>query len=420
VENRETSAERWTDVRRVRRALQVIATAWLLALGAPIGSLLQPRFTPLSRAVALIGVAVFVATYLWVIFRSAPYGLPVPVGGSTSAGSDAGDRRRRQSVRWLPLAILGPLGVVYTVVYGNPWLDLLVFTAVAAAYRLPMRQTAWFVPLVAVVAAGLGVGVNHSVGDAAPAFLLILSVGIGVAGGIYTLSVVRDLRVARGELARLAVAEERLRFARDLHDLLGHSLSLIALKSELAGQLALQAPERAATEMRDVESVARTALREVREAVAGYRQPTVASELAGAREILSAAGILFQSEGELGQLPPRIEAVVAWTIREGITNVIRHSRARTCAIRLSRDAGQIVVEVIDDGRGVSGENGDHASPDSGRSGLAGLAERVTAVGGTVSARPAAPRGFHLVAVVPLPLEKPQSNPTIPSVVTGGS
>jgi two-component system sensor histidine kinase DesK len=213
------------------------------------------------------------------------------------------------------------------------------------------------------------------------------------------MSLIRQLRVAREEIARLAVAEERLRFARDLHDLLGHSLSLIALKSELAGRLVGKAPDRAAAEMRDVETVARNALQEVRAAVAGYRQPTLASELRSAEEILTAAGISFRMEGVIDSPPPALEGVLSWTVREGVTNVIRHSRARCCTIRLSQDGALLGIEVCDDGRGVAPNAS--AMPAASGSGLAGLAERVAAFGGHFSVGPSPSGGFRLSVQVPI-------------------
>src|SRR5438309_515445 len=160
-------------------------------------------------------------------------------------------------------------------------------------------------------------------------------VGLTAVAGQLLIQANRQLSQAREQIARLAVGEERLRFARDLHDLLGHSLSVIALKSELAGRLIKTTPGLAAHEVEDIEKVARDALRDVREAVAGYRQPTLAAELAGAHEALTAAGIDYRAEDEHMPLPPAIEAVLDWTVREGVTNVMRHSKAKRCEIRIS-------------------------------------------------------------------------------------
>ena len=155
----------------------------------------------------------------------------------------------------------------------------------------------------------------------------------------------QELQAARRELARLAVAEERARIARDLHDTLGHSLSVIALKSELARRVLPDDPERAAAEIGDVERVAREALASVRDTVSGYRQPTLAMELAGAREALTAAGIDGDVEPAPDGLPREVDAVLGWAVREGVTNVLRHS-----------DAARAHIRVIVDGR-VRGRRG---------------------------------------------------------------
>jgi two-component system sensor histidine kinase DesK len=195
------------------------------------------------------------------------------------------------------------------------------------------------------------------------------------------------------------VIEERLRVARDLHDLLGHTLSLITLKSELAGRLIQRDPARAAQEIHEVERVARQTLREVREAVAGYRQPGLLSELDGARQLLEAAGIACQIANMAGVLPPATDAVLAWTVREGVTNVIRHSRARHCTICVSYEEGSVHAEIVDDGGQRNERNA--TQPGTG-SGLVGLAERVRAAGGQIEARPQPVAGFRLWVELPLP------------------
>jgi len=208
------------------------------------------------------------------------------------------------------------------------------------------------------------------------------------------------LDTARKEIARLAVMTERLRIARDLHDLLGHNLSLIALKSELARRLVSVAPERAIVEISDVENVARTTLQEVREAVSAFRQPTLKSELSAAQEILAAAGIFYRFDGDdhiVDALPTTIEAVLSWTVREGVTNVIRHSRAHQCTIRVTRDDYQITIEVIDDGAGASIMN----ITDNEGNGLRGLTERVEKLGGRCEAFPREGGGYLLAVSVPL-------------------
>ncbi len=244
--------------------------------------------------------------------------------------------------------------------------------------------------------------------------LPVAVVGLGMIGVGWLVATIRALRAAREEIARLAVAEERLRFARDLHDLLGHSLSAITLKNEVARSLVPTHPDRAVHELADAIGLAREALREVRQAVSGYRQPTLPIEIRSARALLDAAGIACTVEDATGTtdatpLPPALEAVLAWTVREGVTNVVRHSGAQHCAIAVLRQADAVAVAVIDDGRG-SGV----ASPDArlnipsipdipGRAGagLRGLAERAAQLHGQMEVGPREPAGFRLRVTVPL-------------------
>jgi two-component system sensor histidine kinase DesK len=278
--------------------------------------------------------------------------------------------------------------------YGTFWIYVVIM--IGAAFRWPVATL-----LIAVAAATggaldliRGTGLLTASGEAINAAI----VGAAAIAGRLLIDANQQLSLAREQIARLAVGEERLRFARDLHDLLGHSLSVIALKSELAGRLIRRSPGLAEHEVVDIENVAREALREVREAVAGYRQPTLTAELAGAREALTAAGIECHVEQDRKTLPPAIEAVLGWAVREGATNVIRHSQAKRCAVRiLNRDASA-VVEIVDDGRG--------GKPTIGN-GLRGLEERVHERGGTVNAEPLAHEGFRLRVVVPLASPLPE-------------
>jgi two-component system sensor histidine kinase DesK len=242
---------------------------------------------------------------------------------------------------------------------------------------------------------------------------------VASAAGIGLLMLVmRDLRIrnaqlneARAELAQMAVAQERERFARDLHDLLGHSLSVITLKAELAGRMLTDRPDDAAREVAELEQVARTALSEVRDAVSGYRQPTLDGELAGARMALSAAGIEAAVEEARVPLDSAVEAVLAWTIREGATNVIRHSHARHCTLRITASLTDAGVEVIDDGVGddraaAAGNGAGGAEPvrlGNGRAGhgLAGLAERARLLNGRLEAGATAGGGYRLAVTVPV-------------------
>jgi signal transduction histidine kinase len=200
--------------------------------------------------------------------------------------------------------------------------------------------------------------------------------------------------LAGRQLTLHAVDGERLRLARDLHDLLGHSLSLITIKSQLARRL-LPAEEAssAAKEIAEIERVARESLQDVRHAVDGYRQPDLRSALAGARDALAAAGIASNVDASAGPFPAEIESTLAWAIREGVTNVIRHSHASSCSIRVLRDGREARVEITDNGAAA-------AQPTPG-SGLRGLQERAAARGGRVDATPLPEGGFRVRVSLPL-------------------
>lgn len=182
------------------------------------------------------------------------------------------------------------------------------------------------------------------------------------------------LRLAQEEVERLAATAERERIARDLHDLLGHTLSVITLKSELASKLALTDALRAKGEMEEVEAISRKALAQVRRAIRGYRAPELAAELSGARLACEAAAISLSVEEGPRELPSGVEGVAALALREAVTNVIRHSGAGRCTVRLEQQAARFRLVVEDDGRGGEVREG---------SGLAGMRERVEALGGRV-------------------------------------
>jgi len=283
---------------------------------------------------------------------------------------------------------------------GNEWQGLFFFTCGYVGGSLSVRGTILTGFVLTLLAAVLGWLTGYGLPNLIQAIVFIPAIILITRVVMWSITTNWQLRIAREEITRLAVTTERLRIARDLHDLLGHNLSLIALKSELARRLVSVAPERAIVEISDVENVARTTLQEVREAVSAYRQPTLKSELQAAQEILAAAGIAYRYDGDesmIDSLPTTIEAVLSWTVREGVTNVIRHSRAHQCTIRVTRDAQEIGIEVIDDGAGVSSIN----SSDIEGNGLRGLAERVEKLGGRCEASPRLGGGFLLAVSVPL-------------------
>ncbi|WP_017622829.1 sensor histidine kinase [Nocardiopsis chromatogenes] len=298
----------------------------------------------------------------------------------------------------LALAVMWALGLWF-------WTMLLLGAWWSAAYLCARGRALWSATAVLLVApwalaawqeySGVGVpwGQFALVWVVAAVYGPLAMSGNLVSVWLYELA--RDAVAGREAQARLAVSEERLRFARDVQDLLGHSLSGMAVTSELATRSADRGdPGAAARHMREVQSAARTALREMRSAVAGYREMDLAQELDTVGGVLAASGIRVSVEGGPEEVPAEVRGPAAWVVREGAANVVRHSDAGHCAIVLRCEEGRAVVEVRNDGAARSGG----AAPGSG---ITGLTERVAAVGGTLEAGPSGEDGFVLRAVLPV-------------------
>ena len=359
------------------------ALAWLVMLGYNVTSTaLRPPGLGAHAEVFLLALAAFAGIYIWywtrVIYaRHTWQSVLIAAGGMVvinlalifAAGPD------------------GANGLSYDFIY----------VVVVLAYGLPWRAGVAACFLAAALAAGVNLLFRSSVDATTGVTVLVFLIGLGMVGVREMRRSIFELKNARDEMARLAVGEERLRFARDLHDLLGHSLSAIVLKSEVARGLMAKDPQGAAAAVEDIEQVARNALRDVRDAVAGYRETNLAVELAGAREMLESAGISVRWEEAGGDLPTEAETVLAWAVREGATNVLRHSRARECMVTLDQRDGSAVLEMVDDGVGDSAPTADGERGN----GLRGLGERVEAVGGEMIAAPVEGRGFRLAVRVPV-------------------
>ncbi|WP_409058539.1 sensor histidine kinase [Streptomyces sp. SYP-A7185] len=243
-------------------------------------------------------------------------------------------------------------------------------------------------------AAAVGVRDGRLVGVALMIALGALVSLLSSRCGAWTLSVMWEGERAREVEARLAVAEERLRFGRDLHDVMGRNLAVIALKSELAVQLARRGRPEAVDQMVEVQRIAQESQREVREVVRGYREADLAVELAGAQGVLEAAGIDCRVSGSSAGLPVPVQSALGWVVREATTNVLRHGDAQRCDITLT---------IADDRTSLVVENdGVPDAPPEGRagSGLAGLRERLAAVAGTLDFTCGDGR-FRLAAEVPI-------------------
>ncbi|NJQ03577.1 histidine kinase [Streptomyces sp. PLAI1-29] len=242
------------------------------------------------------------------------------------------------------------------------------------------------------------------------AFALLWS-AFTVRCSAWVLAVMWELEETRTVQARLAVAEERLRFSRDLHDVMGRNLAVIALKSELAVRLARRGAETAVDQMVEVQRIAVESQREVRDVVRGYREADLHTELVGAGAVLRAAGIGCRIEDRSPDgLPAEVRAALGWVVREGATNVLRHAEARHCTIRVRPGSGpggiRTAVLVMENdgvtGAGVSGTDGagGPAGPARRGSGLDGLRQRLAEAGGTVTAGPVPGGGFRLTAQMP--------------------
>lgn len=335
---------------------------------------------------SLCGVALFFGVYLFASWRRAVHLV------ATSKIP-----KHTNAFTWLMIVALAGLSCILTLLSGSEWIILFYYTSGYVGGSLLLRRAIVVIAVITLIAMAVGLYVGLGWYDFVQAAIFIPAIVVITRTMMWSITTSWQLSDARKEIARLAVETERLRIARDLHDLLGHNLSLIALKSELAKRLVAGAPERAAVEIGDVETVARSTLQEVREAVSAFRQPTLKSELNAAHEILAAAGIVYHFEGDdsiIDALPTTIEAALSWTVREGVTNVIRHSHAHQCVIRMTRNADQIAIEVIDDGSGSSSMN-------NMGNGLRGLEERVERLGGRCRVSPREKGGFCLAVTVPL-------------------
>jgi two-component system sensor histidine kinase DesK len=354
---------------RLDRLGPLFASIWLFFLLNPLLEGWQRR-DEIAGVVGIVATLAFAATYmtLWVQVRS--------------------DRMRlvdNPSTRFAVgyLGALVVLGAVMVAALGEQGMTSAVYVAVGCVMVLPTRAAA---PIVGVlIAVSLALSALEDWGSQIGLAFAIMAASVAVLGMRTVMR--RNVALVRAEQenASLAVENERSRFARDLHDILGHSLTVITVKAELAQRLLDVDPERARTEIADLERLSRDALSDVRRAVEGYRELTLPGELARARVALAAAEIEAHLPTAADEVPSELRELFAWTVREGVTNVIRHSGARSCEVRLTPAS----AEVVDDGVG-----GDTTRAGSG---LAGLRERAATVGATVVVRHLSP-GFSLQVV----------------------
>jgi two-component system sensor histidine kinase DesK len=381
----------------------VLTAVWLAYLAQPLSSLPHLHHGALWMAAAAAVTAAFCVVFVVVVARW-----------------DLHPAR----VRW-GLAALFVLAALFSLMFPSSksggsvvW----IYVSSATGWVVPDRRAAARAVVGVAACYLLFSWLGHDgTADMLVTLIPVVLVGMMMSGIRVQIKLMRELSKAREAVAMLAASEERLRLARDMHDLTGQSLSMITLKSELAERLLRRLPEgpdrdRVAEEILQVAAVSRQTLHDIREAISGYRRPTLAVEIITARTALESAGIAPHDDPALtllsGMFGPDAEAALAWCLREAVTNVIRHSGARNCHISLTRHSGgTLSLEVRDDGPGrpaAAGEAADDCDsqpviagslPHSSGTGLHGMAERLTAVGGHLELRWGTP-GFCLVATVP--------------------
>jgi two-component system sensor histidine kinase DesK len=352
---------------------------WLVYLAIPLGS----AWTHHQLAASIAGTALLLAFACSYLFL-------VPLGWWGARGAQ---------YSYLIVGELLLLTAAATADIGLNGLWMLIFVAAATIILLPSQVSLTTVFSFAVISAVLPqfIGPWHVKGVQWSMGASVALASLAVFGFSRLIRANAELAAMREEVATLAAERERMRIARDLHDLLGHSLTTVTVKAALAARLFEQDPARARAEIAEVEVLARESLADVRAAVAGYRDVRLATELATAREVLEAAGIDAQLPGVVEGMSPEVGRLFGWVVREGVTNVVRHSQARS--VRITLDATGI--EIVDDGSGCARTAGQLATTDAGN-GLAGLAERADALGGRLVAGPVdgSAAGFRLRVEVP--------------------
>ena len=358
---------------RVWRYGWMFGAIWLIYLIYPLNDILalESVTARVSGIVAIVGFGVVFTATFWRFRNGHRRGNPLPVWQA-----------------WGALAAMLALTSIMSALIGTTGFGATIYIAVLAMMTLPVRH-AW--TLVAVMVMIIEVAprvINAWEPDNFFAFQLLISAA--AAWGItQVFQRNHELAVARQQLADLAIVAERERMSRDVHDILGHSLTVITVKSELAGRLLDIDPARAAVEIAELETLARQALADVRSTVGGMRQIDIGTELASARTALMAAGIDADLPGNGDVVPLRHRELFGWVMREAVTNVVRHSEARHCRVTLTPSS----ISIVDDGVGPAEE-------DHGGNGLRGLGERVSAAGGSLAIARVSTGGFKVEVSAP--------------------
>lgn len=348
----------------LRRAWQ--NSVWIYLVGLPFLVLALPSITKGDPSVAVI------------VLRT---GLVLVIGSAYVFAAWLTDASLRR--RWAYIAGFVALIGLSAATWGWDFTYLGVYVAIMVAALIP-----WLQARLAIIAWGvLLVGFAALSGEAGPTYtaLIALVTALSMGGGLEAGRISMRLTRAEQRATGLAVVAERERISRDLHDILGHSLTAISIKSALARRLVRLAPDRADTQIAEVEEIARQALGDVRATAAAIREVRAATELAGAHSVLEAAGIEARLPSAVPALSSAVSELFGFVIREAVTNVVRHSEATTCTITVTEHR----LRVVDDGRGLAGRTGG--------AGLTGLAQRVEAAAGTLEVASVPGRGTTVTA-----------------------
>lgn len=380
----------------------MFAAVWLIYLIQPLQKAVGTDHSAGWKTLNFVLVGLFAALYAGLAYavypKSGEIGMPV-----------------RNAHAVMPvLSILGVLAGVTTLWVNSDLAGLWIYVGTGAGLGLSLENHRAFKGVATVVVL-MTVCVVISGANSSDWLLLALPTffaGMATTGIRQMAILIGQLREARAQVAHLAANEERLRLARDLHDLTGHSLATITLKAQLAQRMLAKARDAAPAgptprldaalaEVADIEQVSRQTLTDIRQAVSGYRRATLAVEVASAHAALDAAGIKLDAAPEVaaatGEFDPHSEAALAWSLREAVTNAIRHSGADRVEVTLARGEDEVVLTVRNNGRGLAATAG--STDDCGGHGLTGLRERLDAVGGRLSVG-GKDGDFRLVAAVP--------------------
>ena len=355
----------WTLRRGLQNLFWIYATGLVFMIFS-VADLLSGEFDPVHTAIGSVQLALIGFGYLFAAWVS-----------------DASIR-----VRWAYVigfaALLGSTAIVWGWGFANNG----VYLAILLATLIPWRRSRVAIPVLGAILTII----SAISGDLTPVYIAVIGVGVGLAtaAGIESGRVSYRLAEAEQRVSVLALAAERERIGRDLHDILGHSLTAISIKSGLAAKLVDHDPAAAKEQLTEIADVARQALADVRSTASGFRQIRVTSEIASARSVLLAADIDAQLPTAVEPMPDEVSELFGYVVREAVTNVVRHSEAASCTITV--DAHQ--VTVTDDGRGFAASRL--------RTGLRGLEERVAAAGGALNVSSAPGRGTTITAVVAAP------------------